>query len=61
MNRPQFDIKVASRDKKALIWFRGPFEVEDDMGFQVRIVTVEEMKGWQQIWVREMRDGKDAE
>ena len=46
MTQPQFDAKVRSQDGKMMLFIRGPFEVEDGMGFELRIVPVVEMKDW---------------
>ena len=50
MTQPQFDAKVRSQDGKMVLSIRGPFEVEDGMGFELRMIPVVEMAKWDAIW-----------
>ena len=47
---PQFDGKIASKDGKSILFIRGPIEIQDGMGYQIRVVAVSEMGKWLQIW-----------
>jgi len=44
--QPQFDAKVTSKDGKMMLFIRGPFEVPDGFGFELRMVPVVEMAKW---------------
>ena len=50
MPDPQFDTKVTSKDGKMLLFIRGPIDIEDGMGFEIRMVPVVEMADWPVIW-----------
>lgn len=46
---PQFGAKITSKDGKMMLFLRGPFEVPDGFGFELRMVPVMEMKDWRVI------------
>jgi len=48
--QPQFDAQLTSKDGKTMLFIRGPFEVEDGIAFELKMVPVVEMKDWPQIW-----------
>ena len=50
MPEPQFDAKVTSKDGKMLLFIRGPIDIEDGMGFEIRMVPVVEMADWPIMW-----------
>ena len=50
MTEPQFDAKVTSMDGKMLLFIRGPIDIEDGMGFEIRMVPVVEMADWPVMW-----------
>jgi len=50
MTEPQFDTKVTSKDGKMLLFIRGPIDIEDGMGFEIRMVPVVEMADWPVMW-----------
>ena len=50
MTQPQFDAQLTSKDGKTMLFIRGPFAVDDGIGFQLRMVAVSDMGKWQQIW-----------
>lgn len=49
MPEPQFDAKIASKDGKMFLFIRGPFEVEDGLGFELRMVPVRDLASWRGI------------
>jgi len=50
MLEPQFDAKVTSKDGKMMLFIRGPIDIEDGMGFEIRMVPVVEMADWPVMW-----------
>jgi len=58
MTQPQFDAQLTSADGKMHLFIRGPFEVDDGMGFELRMIPVVEMGKWPRIWKsEEVEDG----
>ena len=53
MPQPLFDAQLTSADGKTHLFIRGPFEVEDGMSFEMRIVPVVPMDEWPRIWKSE--------
>ena len=49
MPEPQFDAKIASKDGKMMLFIRGPFTVEDGLGFELRLIPVTDMAKWRGI------------
>jgi len=49
----QFDHKLTSADGKMYLFIRGPFEVEDGMSFEMKMIPVVEMGKWPRIWKSE--------
>ena len=56
MLEPQFDAKVTSKDGKMMLFIRGPIDIEDGMGFEIRMVPVVEMADWPVMWRSEEVD-----
>ena len=50
---PQFDHKLLSEDGKTYLFIRGPFEVEDGMSFEMKMIPVVPMDEWPRIWKSE--------
>ena len=60
MTQPQFDAKLTSADGQTILFLRGPFNVPDGIGFELRMVPVSEMGDWMQIWKREEVEDEDG-
>ena len=56
---PQFDAQLTSKDGKMMPFIRGPFEVEDGLGFELKMIPVVEMGKWARIWMSEEGEDED--
>ena len=57
---PQFDAQLTSKDGKMMPFIRGPFEVEDGLGFELKMIPVVEMGKWARIWKSEEVEDEDS-
>ena len=59
MPQPLFDAKLTSDDGTMMLFIRGPYEVPDGLGFEMKMFPVTEMGKWLRIWMsEEVEDGQ---
>ena len=56
MPQLQFDAKITSKDGTMIMFVRGPVPVDGSMVYQFKVLPVNTMRDWAQIWIEEVDD-----
>ena len=51
--QPLFDAKLTSDDGTMMLFIRGPYEADGNLGFELKMFPVTEMGKWARIWMSE--------